>query len=166
MDRHQTDAAEQATRRSACKRPSRAQRHLLGPAFQVHGGAPCSRIIADTRLLQSLRSLAGVWDQIMDALTAAHDAAVQMIDTSVVRVHQHGACVADNKHYRAMSLHSGSPQSREYTFESGRILIDLSGGPCCRMSDFSKKAPATGAASENELGRRPAWFCPEWLRAG
>jgi transposase len=40
---------------------------------------------------------AGVWDQIMDALTAAHDAAVQMIDTSVVRVHQHGACVADNK---------------------------------------------------------------------
>jgi predicted transcriptional regulator len=33
----------------------------------------------------------------MDALTAAHDAAVQMIDASVVRVHQHGACVADNK---------------------------------------------------------------------
>jgi transposase len=29
---------------------------------------------------------AGVGDQIMDALTAAHDAAVQMIDTSVVRV--------------------------------------------------------------------------------
>jgi transposase len=26
---------------------------------------------------------AGVWDQIMDALTAAHDAAVQMIDTLV-----------------------------------------------------------------------------------
>jgi transposase len=40
---------------------------------------------------------AGVWDQIMDALTAPHDAAVQMIDTSVVRVHRHGACVADNK---------------------------------------------------------------------
>ena len=34
---------------------------------------------------------AGVWDQIMEALTAAHEAAVQMIDTSVVRVHQHGA---------------------------------------------------------------------------
>ena len=41
---------------------------------------------------------AGVWDQIMDALAAGHDAAVQMIDTSVVRVHQHGACVADNNH--------------------------------------------------------------------
>lgn len=31
-----------------------------------------------------------------NALAAGHDAAVQMIDTSVVRVHQHGACVADN----------------------------------------------------------------------
>ena len=29
---------------------------------------------------------AGVWDQIMDALAAGHDAAVQMVDTSVVRV--------------------------------------------------------------------------------
>jgi len=41
---------------------------------------------------------AGVWDQIMVALAAGHDAAVQMIDTSVVRVHQHGACIADNNH--------------------------------------------------------------------
>jgi transposase len=40
---------------------------------------------------------AGVWDRIMDALAAAHDAAVQMIDTSVVRVHQRGSCIADNK---------------------------------------------------------------------
>ena len=41
---------------------------------------------------------AGVWDQIMEALAAGHDAAVQMIDTSVVRVHQHGASIADNNH--------------------------------------------------------------------
>jgi transposase/site-specific recombinase XerD len=41
---------------------------------------------------------AGVWDQIMEALAAGHDAAVQMIDTSVVRVHQHGACIADSNH--------------------------------------------------------------------
>jgi hypothetical protein len=34
----------------------------------------------------------------MDALATGHDAAVQMIDTSVVRVHQHGAYIADNKH--------------------------------------------------------------------
>jgi len=41
---------------------------------------------------------AGVWGEIMEALAAGRDAAVQMIDTSVVRVHQHGACIADNNH--------------------------------------------------------------------
>jgi len=40
---------------------------------------------------------AGIWDQIMEAIAAAHDGTVQMIDTSVVRVHQHGACVAGNR---------------------------------------------------------------------
>lgn len=33
----------------------------------------------------------------MDAVAAAQDAAVQMIDTSVVRVHQHATCIADNR---------------------------------------------------------------------
>jgi transposase len=40
---------------------------------------------------------AGVWDRIMNSLAAAHDAAVQMIDTSIVRVHQHAACIARNR---------------------------------------------------------------------
>jgi transposase len=40
---------------------------------------------------------AGVWDRIIDALAGAHDAAVQMIDTSIVRVHQHGACITRNQ---------------------------------------------------------------------
>jgi transposase len=39
---------------------------------------------------------AGVWAAIMNALASAHDAAAQMIDTSIVRVHQHGACI--NRH--------------------------------------------------------------------
>jgi hypothetical protein len=39
---------------------------------------------------------AGVW-AIMSALAEAHDAAVQMIDTSIVRVHQHGACMTRNR---------------------------------------------------------------------
>src|SRR6476469_3408354 len=40
---------------------------------------------------------AGVWGRIIDALAAAHDAAVQMIDTSIVPVHQHGACITRNR---------------------------------------------------------------------
>jgi hypothetical protein len=33
----------------------------------------------------------------MNALATAHDASVQMIDTSIVRVHQHGACIIRNE---------------------------------------------------------------------
>jgi hypothetical protein len=36
----------------------------------------------------------------MNTLAAAHDAAVQIIDTFIVRVYQHGGRIADNKeHY-------------------------------------------------------------------
>jgi len=31
------------------------------------------------------------------ALAATHDAAVQMVDTSIIRVHQHAACIARNE---------------------------------------------------------------------
>jgi transposase len=34
---------------------------------------------------------AGIWDRLMDAITKAYDVKVQMIDTSMVRVHQHAA---------------------------------------------------------------------------
>jgi transposase len=40
---------------------------------------------------------AGVWNRIMEALTAAHDVADPMIDTSIVRVHQHGAYITEQK---------------------------------------------------------------------
>lgn len=36
--------------------------------------------------------MAGIWDLIMEAFAEAHDSSVQMIDTSIVRVHQHGGC--------------------------------------------------------------------------
>jgi transposase len=36
---------------------------------------------------------AGVWDRLMDAITKAHDGKVQMIDSSIVRVHQHASGV-------------------------------------------------------------------------
>lgn len=33
----------------------------------------------------------GVWDRLMDPVTKGHDGNAQMIDTSIVRVHQQGA---------------------------------------------------------------------------
>ena len=65
---------------------------------------------------------AGVWDQIMDALAAGHDAAVQMIDTSVVRVHQHGACISDNNH-QAMGRSRGGLTSKIHA------VVDTNGLP-------------------------------------
>jgi len=36
---------------------------------------------------------AGIWDRLMDAVVQAHDGKVQMIDSSIVRVHQHASGV-------------------------------------------------------------------------
>jgi transposase len=36
---------------------------------------------------------AGIWDRLMDAVTKAHNGNVQMIDSSMVRVHQHASGV-------------------------------------------------------------------------
>lgn len=47
----------------------------------------------------------------MKALAGAHDAAVQMIDTSIVRVHQHGACITRNR-ARSMGRSRGGLTSK------------------------------------------------------
>jgi transposase len=83
--------------------PRVSDRRVLNGIFWVlRSGAPW-RDLPDnfgpsTPLLQSFVRWrrAGVWGQLMNALAAGHDAAVQMIDTSIVRVHQHGACIAGN----------------------------------------------------------------------
>jgi transposase len=65
---------------------------------------------------------AGVWSRIMDALAAAHDAAVQMIDTPIVRVHQHAACIACNKR-QSMGRSRGGLTSKIHA------VVDSSGLP-------------------------------------
>jgi transposase len=65
---------------------------------------------------------AGVWDRIMEALAASHDAAVQMIDTSIVRVHQHGACIAGNR-----EQHMG--RSRGGLTSKVHAVVDANGLP-------------------------------------
>ena len=65
---------------------------------------------------------AGVWDRIMEALAAAHDTAVQMIDTSIVRVHQHGACIAGNR-----TQHMG--RSRGGLTSKVHAVVDANGLP-------------------------------------
>jgi hypothetical protein len=57
----------------------------------------------------------------MDALAAAHDAAVQMIDTSIVRVHQHGACISRNKR-QSMGPSRGGLTSKIHAVVDGNGL--------------------------------------------
>lgn len=80
--------------------PVNDRRVLNGIFWVLRSGAPWRDLpenfgpytTCDNRFVRWRR--ASVWNQLMNALTAGHDAAVQMIDTPIVRVHQHGACIA------------------------------------------------------------------------
>ena len=76
----------------------------------------------------------------MDALASAHDAAVQMIDTSIVRVHQHAACIARNKR-QSMGWSRGGLTSKI------RAVVDRSGLPV-------RLALTTGQAHDNRLAAK------------
>ena len=83
---------------------------------------------------------AGVWAQIMNALADAHDAAVQMIDTSIVRVHQHGACITRNRK-QSMGRSRGGLTSKIHA------LVDANGLPV-------RLALTAGEAHDNRLAAK------------
>ena len=80
---------------------------------------------------------AGVWGRIMDALAIAHDASVQMIDTSIVRVHQHGACIIRNRK-QSMGRSRGGLTSKIHA------VVDTNGLPV-------RLALTAGEAHDNRL---------------
>jgi len=73
----------------------------------------------------------------MDAPAAAHDAAVQMIDTTIVRVHQHGGCIARNRE-QSMGRSRGGLTSKIHA------VVDTKGLPM-------RLALTTGEAHDNRL---------------
>src|SRR5258707_9370386 len=111
MGCHHLVSAEQAAWHSPCD----DRRVLNGIFWVLRSGAPWRdlpvsygpRTTCYNRFVRWRQ--AGVWDRIMDALAAGHDAAVQMIDTSVVRVHQHGACIAGNRRSMWAGRERGAP---------------------------------------------------------
>ncbi len=80
---------------------------------------------------------AGVWAKIMNALAGAHDVAVQMIDTSIVRVHQHGFCITRNRS-QSMGRSRGGLTSKIHA------LVDANGLPV-------RLAVTPGEAHDNRL---------------
>jgi transposase len=77
------------------------------------------------------------WAKIMNALAGAHDAAVRMIDTSIVRVHQHGACITRNRR-QSMGRLRGGLTSKIHA------LVDTNGLPV-------RLALTAGEAHDNRL---------------
>jgi len=120
------------------------RRVLNGIFWVLRSGAPWRDLPktygpppAPLAIIASFVRQAGVWDRIMDALAAGHDAAVQMIDTSVVRVHQHGACIADNDH-QDMGRSRGGLTSKIHA------VVDTNGLPV-------RLALSPGEAHDNRL---------------
>jgi transposase len=73
----------------------------------------------------------------MDALAATPNAAVQIIDTSIVRVHQQGACIANNRQQQ-MGRSRGGLTSKIHA------VVDADGLPL-------RLAITTGEAHDNRL---------------
>src|ERR1700683_4479264 len=112
----------------------------FGCCGQVHHGVICLTNLALTRLCYNrfVRwRRAGVWDRIMNSLSLAHDAGVQMIDTSIVRVHQHGACITRNRR-QSMGRSRGVLTSKIHA------VVDTNGLPI-------RLALTAGEAHDNRL---------------
>ena len=62
---------------------------------------------------------AGIWDRMMDAIVKAHDGKVQMIDSSIVRVHQHASGVKKTVEF-VVSVEAGAGSRQRSTRASTR----------------------------------------------
>jgi transposase len=107
---------------------------------------------------------AGVWGGIMNTLAATHDATVQMIDTSIIRVHQHAACIARNKR-QSMGRSRGGLTSKIHA------LVDTNGLPirlALTASEAHDNRLAGKLLSRLKSGTRlPAdrGYDADWIRA-
>jgi hypothetical protein len=99
MGGHQADIPSgrySRTRREACLvwMIDASSKAVAGCRDPAHHGEICRIVAVHAYLLQPFRPVAkgrSIRGRIMASLAAAHDAAVQMIDISTVRVHQHAA---------------------------------------------------------------------------
>jgi len=78
----------------------------------------------------------------MNALAITHDAAVQMIDTSIIRVHQHAASIARNRR-QSMGRSRGGLTSKIHA------LVDSNGLP--RLALTAGERMTTGSQAHSCL---------------
>jgi transposase len=132
-------------------------RRVLNGIFWVLRSAAPWRDLPDaapTPLLQSLRSLAAgrcvepyhrrTCRRSARTCTAGHDAAVQMIDISIVRVHQHGACISQNRRQSMGRSRGGLTSKIHALVDTHGLPVRLAVSPCeaprqsaCWQTSFS-----------------------------
>lgn len=100
----------------------------------------------------------GVQCSNIDALAAAHDATVQMIDTSIVRVHQHGACIKRNRR-QLMGRSRGGLTSKIHA------LVDTNGLPVRLALQCRRVATRYDKLAANYLAFVQLASIRLWLRA-
>ncbi|WP_437611844.1 IS5 family transposase [Erwinia sp. V71] len=83
---------------------------------------------------------AGVWNRLMDAIIKAHDGKVQMIDTSVVRVHQHGATGKKGDRDHCLGRSRGGLTTKIHA------LVDAQGRPIKLTLTAGQKSDIASAA--------------------
>ncbi|MER8779486.1 IS5 family transposase [Mesorhizobium sp. M0977] len=83
---------------------------------------------------------AGVWNRLMDAITNAHDGKVQMIDTSIVRVHQQGANGKKGDRDHCLGRSRGGLTTKIHA------LVDAKGRPIKLMLTAGQKSDIASAA--------------------
>lgn len=116
---------------------------------------------------------AGVWDRLVDALAAAHDAAVQMIDTTIV--HQHGACVANNSGQHIGRSRGGLTSTRFMSLWTATVCRCSSASPVVRRTGdgFPSHRPVPPKRNPKPrphprvrgLFLSARWWCPSGYRS-
>jgi hypothetical protein len=87
------------------------------------------KMIARGGLRDLVEEGVGIMKQHRSALAAARDAAVQMIDTSVVRVHQHGACITKNQRQSMGRSRGGLTSKIHAVVDSNGLPVRLALSP-------------------------------------
>jgi len=89
----------------------------------------------------------------MNALAITHDTAVQMIDTSIVRVHQHGACITRNNRGQSMGRSGGGLTSKIHAVVDTNglpVRLALTAGDHARSSLLHPAATPLGSLTPAE----------------
>ncbi|WP_440640786.1 IS5 family transposase [Bradyrhizobium sp. PUT101] len=108
---------------------------------------------------------AGVWATLMSALAGAHDAAVPMIDISIVRVHQHGACITRNRRQSMGRSRGGLTSKIHAVVESGSMLLADRGYDADWIRELAMKKGAWANIPPKSNRSDPICFSPYLYRA-